>query len=76
MIRLQEQAAPVWPKGEPNTAYAKYFVVYLRPDHPRRKSIFPRKIYFPTQNLLSDAEMAKDIVEGFLGSDLTACDVG
>ena len=32
--------------------------------------------YFPTQNLLSDAEMAEDVVESFLGGDLTAGDVG
>ena len=32
--------------------------------------------YFPTQNLLSDAEMAEDVVESFLGGDLTASDVG
>lgn len=32
--------------------------------------------YFPTQNLLSYAEMAEDVVESFLGGDLTAGDVG
>ena len=31
---------------------------------------------FPTQNLLSDAEVAEDVVEGFLGGDLTAGDFG
>jgi len=30
----------------------------------------------PTQNLLSHAEMTEDVVEGFLGCDLTAGDVG
>lgn len=32
--------------------------------------------YLPTQNLLSHAEMAEDVVESFLGGDLTAGDVG
>ena len=32
--------------------------------------------HFPTQNLLSDAEMGEDVVEGFLGGDGAAGDVG
>ena len=36
----------------------------------------PLKDHFPTQNLLSDAEMGEDVVEGFLGGDGAAGDVG
>lgn len=38
--------------------------------------LFFAKNHFPTQNLLSDAEMAEDVVESFLGGDLAAGDVG
>ena len=42
----------------------------------RRMFTCPRRIYFSTQNLLSDAEMGEDIVEGLLGGNLSAGDVG
>ena len=40
-----------------------------------QKNSFPRRIYFPTQNLLSHAEMGEDVIEGFLGCDFAAGDL-
>ena len=38
--------------------------------------LFFAKNHFPTQNLLSDAEVVEDVVEGFLWGNLAAGDFG